>query len=69
MAVEASGAVVCVPVLAVVVVGELALVVVADDAAEHTVIVRVGMALSACVPLTVVIPAIDGEVHGIVIER
>ena len=47
MAVEASGAVVCVPVLAVVVVGELALVVVADDAAEHTVIVRVGMALSA----------------------
>ena len=69
MAIEARGAIVGIPVLPAVVVGELALVVVADDAAEHTVIIRVRMAIRACVPIAIVGSVVDGEVHGVVIER
>lgn len=71
MAIEAGGTVVRIPVLPAMIIVDLGLVVVlmAIDATEHTIVVRVGVAFNARVPLPVVRSTIDREVHPVVIER
>lgn len=68
VAIEARGAVEGVSTLVTMLIGQLRLVVVAIRTGEHTVVVRVGVALCTCVPFTLVVPAVNGEVVLVMIE-
>lgn len=65
---QASGAVVGVAIHPVVVVIRSGIGM-AGDTSEHAIVRRIGMAISALIPLPVVLPAVYGEVLPVVVER
>lgn len=69
MTVEAGVAVERVATLVTMLIGELRLIVVAIRAGEHAIVARVRVALRTRVPLTIVVPAVDGEILGVMVER